>query len=326
MHRRSLLRWAAGVGVLAAGPIRAAESGGRGKRLGVLLLDAPEFWTSFQPALQTELAALGWVEGRNLAVTWRHANGDPALLRSHAEQLVASAPDAILTRGTPATHALQRATRSIPILTGVGDPIGSGFARTYAAPGGNITGLSWAVVEAAQKQVEILRSLVPTLASLVVVAAGDRKPFLAEMTRSIAAATAAAKVAMRTALADTEEELLDALQHDPGRKDVAALIFGLNRLEPRVVGAATLKARMPAIFEFDGYVEEGGLASFSFNWDNQNRRAAAQIDKVFRGEKPAQIPFELPTKASLAINRKTAGHLGLQIPQSLLLRADRVLD
>jgi len=326
MQRRSLLRWTAGVGALAAGSIRAASPAGPGKRLAVLLLDQREVWTSFPPALAAELTALGWVEGRNLTVQWRYADGDAALLRSHAEELVRLAPDAILTRGTPATHALQRATRSIPVLTGVGDPIGSGFAKTYAAPGGNITGLSWAVVETAQKQLEILRILVPKLASLVVVASGDRKPFLAEMTRSIGAATGAARIAMRTTLADSEEELLQALQHDPSRKDVAALIFGLNRVEPRVVGAATLKAGMPTMFEFRGYVEAGGLASFGFNWDNQNQRAAAQIDKVFRGEKPAEIPFELPTKAEFALNRKTAGRLGLQIPQALLLRADTVLD
>jgi putative ABC transport system substrate-binding protein len=326
MQRRSLLRWTAGLGALAAASIRAASPGGPGKRLAVLLLDRREIWTSFPPALTAELAALGWVEGRNLTVQWRYADGDAALLRSHADELARSAPHAILTRGTPATHALLRATRSIPILTGVGDPIGSGFAKAYAAPGGNVTGLSWAVVEAAQKQLEVLRALLPKLASLVVVASGDREPFLAEMTRSIGAATGAARIAMRTALADSEGELLRALQHDPGREDVAALIFGLNRVAPDVVAATALTARMPTMFEFRGYVEAGGLASFGFNWDNQNRRAAAQIDKVFRGEKPAQIPFELPTRAELVLNRKTAGRLGLQIPQALLLRADTVID
>ena len=292
----------------------------------MLLLDRREIWASFPPALSAELASLGWVEGRNLTVQWRYADGDTALLRSHSEELVRAAPDAILTRGTPATHALQRATRSIPILTGVGDPIGSGFAKTYAAPGGNITGLSWAIVETAQKQIEILRTLLPKLASLVVVASGDRKPFLAEMTRSIGAATNAARIAMRTALADNEDELLQALQNDPSRRDTAALIFGLNRVLPQVVGATAMKAMMPTMFEVDAYVEAGGLASFRFNWDNQNQRAAAQIDKVFRGEKPAQIPFELPTKTEFVLNRKTAARLGLQIPQALLLRADTVLD
>ena len=310
----------------AARPIRAAGPSGGSKKLGVLILDGPEVWTSFPPALTKELAALGWVEGKNLATTWRYAGGDVAVLRSHAEELVRSAPDAILTRGTPATHALQRATRTIPILTGVGDPIGSGFAKAYAAPGGNITGLSWANVETAEKQVEVLRTLLPKLASLVVVASGDRAPFLADMTRSIVAATRATRIAMRTALADTEGELLKALQGDPGRGDVAALIFALNRLEPQLVAATALKARMPTMFEVSDYVEAGGLASFRFDWDNQTQRAAAQVDKIFRGEKPAQIPFELPTRPQFVLNRKTARLLGLQIPQALIVRADKVID
>jgi putative ABC transport system substrate-binding protein len=326
MQRRALLRWTAGAGALAAGSIRAAPPIGKGKRLAALILDRREIWTDFPPALSAELAALGWVEGKNLAVQWRYADGDAALLRVHAEELAAAAPDAIVTRGSPATHALQRATRSIPILTGVGDPIGSGFAKTYAAPGGNITGLSWAVVETAQKQLEILRTLLPRLASLVFVISGDRKPFLAEITRAIAAAAGTAKIAVRTALADSEAELQQALQTKGGSGEVAALIFGLNRLVPQLVADTALKARMPTMFEVSGYVEEGGLASYRLNWENQNRRAAAQIDKVFRGEKPAQIPFELPTRAEFVLNRKTARLLGLQIPQALLLRADTVLD
>ena len=131
---------------------------------------------------------------------------------------------------------------------------------------------------------------------------------------------------MRTTLADSEAELLRALQHDPGRDDVAALIFGLNHVAPQLVADTALKARMPTMFEVGTYVEAGGLASFRLDWDNQNRRAAAQIDKVLRGEKPAQIPFELPTQPQLVLNRKTARVLGVQIPQALLVRADTVID
>lgn len=325
MQRRSLLRWSAGLGALAVASRQAARSAGSGKRLAGLLFDRRELWLDFPPALAAELKALGWVEGRNLFSQWRYADGDPALLRSHAEQLVASAPDAIVTRGSPATRALQQATRSIPILTGVGDPIGFGFAKSYAAPGGNITGISWAIIETAQKQFEVLQSLVPKLALLIVVASGDRKPFLAEMTRPMVAVTGAAKVATRTALVDSPAELQKVLTTDRGSGNVAAMIFGLNRIEPAVVAATALEAAMPTMFEVSGYVEAGGLASYRLDWENQNRRAAAQIDKIFRGEHPKQIPFELPTRAEFVLNRKTARLLGLQIPQSLLLRADTVI-
>ena len=311
---------------MASASIRAAPPAGPGKRIAGLLFDRRELWTEFPPRLIAELAELGWVEGRNLELKWRYADGDPALLRSHVAQIVASAPDAIVTRGTPATHALQLATRSIPILTGVGDPIGSGFAKTYAAPGANITGISWATVEATEKQIEVLRALVPKLVSLVVVASGDRKPFLAEMMKPVAAVTGDARIAMRTAFVDSEAELRRALSTDRGSGNAAALIYGLNRLTPELVAASALAAGMPTMFEFSAYVEAGGLASYRLNWDNQDRRAAAQIDKVLRGEKPAQIPFELPTRAEFVLNRKTARLLGLPIPHSLLVRADTVID
>ncbi|MDQ6768524.1 MAG: hypothetical protein M3Z54_00865, partial [Gemmatimonadota bacterium] len=116
MQRRSLLRWTAALGALATASIQAAQPPGRVERLAGRLFDRRELWVEFPPALTAELAAMGWVEGRNLSVQWRDADGDPALLRSHVEAIVASAPDAIVTRGSPATQALQRATRSIPIL------------------------------------------------------------------------------------------------------------------------------------------------------------------------------------------------------------------
>lgn len=326
MQRRSLVTWTVGVGALGMQSLRAARPASRAKRLAALLFDSRSAWVEFPPSLTAELSRLGWAEGRNLTVEWRYADGDPALLRAHANQLVALAPDAILTRGSPATRALQQATRSIPIQTGVGDPIGAGFARTYAAPGGNITGFSWATVETAQKQLELLQGLVPKLALLVVVASGDRKPFLAEVTRAITTAVGEAKIAMRTALVDSPAELQHALRIDRGAGNVAALIIGLFRFEPKVVVAAALEAGMPTMFESSNYTELGGLASYRLDWDNENRRAAAQIDKIFRGENPANIPFELPTRQEFVLNRKTARLLGLQVPQSLLLRADKVLD
>jgi putative ABC transport system substrate-binding protein len=130
MDRRAVLTSALGLGAFGAGSAQSVPAGAKKKRLGALIFDGPGGWVHFPPELRDELGALGWVEGKNLETEWRYANGDPALLRAHAKALVASAPDALVARGTPATHALQEATRSIPILTGVGDPIGAGFAKT----------------------------------------------------------------------------------------------------------------------------------------------------------------------------------------------------
>jgi putative ABC transport system substrate-binding protein len=327
MDRRFLLARALGLGAIAATPAGVAAPASGKRRLAVLLFDGADAWDWLPPELARELGAFGWVEGTNLSVQWRYANGDPALLRSHAAQLVASAPDAILTRGTPATHALQEATRTIPILTGLGDPIGTGFAKTFARPGGNVTGISFAMVEASQKHVEVLRTLLPKLALLVVVMKADRAPFIAEQTRPIAAAARSAGLEMRTALVADLADLQRGLRTDRSRGDVAAMIFGLgDAVDPKALADAALAAAMPTMFEYRFYVDAGGLASYRLNWENQTQRTAAQIDKVFRGEKPAQIPFELPTRAEFVLNRKTARLLGLSVPQSLLLRADAVVD
>jgi putative ABC transport system substrate-binding protein len=327
MDRRTLLTWTLCLGAFGASRAQPALPRGAKKRLAVLIFDRPETWDFFPPELRSELGALGWIEGKNLETQWRYANGDAALLRDLAAQMVASAPDAILTRGTPATHALQQATRSIPILTGVGDPVGFGFAKTYAAPGGNVTGISWAVVEASEKQVELLRALVPKLALVVVVEQRDRAPFLTEITAPIAAATRAAGLEMRTALVGDEAELRRALQTDRGRGEVGALIYGLGRkIDAKNVADIALAAGVPTMFDSRFYVDAGGLASFRYDWDNQTRRAAAQIDKVFHGESPARIPFELPTRAEFVLNRKTARLLDLQVPQALLVRADAIVE
>jgi putative ABC transport system substrate-binding protein len=327
MDRRFLLTRALGVATLATTRAGAAAPPVGKRRLAVLLFDRPESWDFMPPELRTELTALGWVEGTNLTVQWRYANGDPARLRSLAAELVASAPDAILTRGTPVTRALQQATRTIPILTGLGDPIGAGFAKTFANPGGNVTGISYAILEATQKRIELLRILVPKLSLLVVVLHADRAPFAADITRPIETTVRATGLATRTALVGNLAELQRALRTDRAADEVAALIFGLgDRFDAKAVADAASAAKVPTMFEYRFYVDAGGLASYLLNWDNQMQRTAAQIDKVFRGESPARIPFELPTRVEFVLNRKTARLLGLSVPQSLLLRADAVVE
>ena len=142
------------------------------------------------------LRALGWAEGTNLSIEWRYANGDATLLAAHAMQLVAAAPDAILTRGTQATRALQQATKTIPIVTGVGDPIGSGFAKTYARPGSNITGISYATPETNEKHLELVRAMVPKL-SLLHIVVPDPTP---DVFRSIESIARTAGIATRPAI------------------------------------------------------------------------------------------------------------------------------
>jgi putative tryptophan/tyrosine transport system substrate-binding protein len=321
MDRRALLLATSSAGLLT--PLRTfAALPSSAKRLGVLLFDRPEPWAFFPPQLDAELAALGWVERRNLSIDWRYANGDPALVRAHVAELVASAPDAILTRGTPVTRALQLATKTIPIVTGVGDPIGSGFAQTYAQPGGNITGISWAIVEMEAKNLELLRLMVPKLALLHVVL----PPRFESALQPMAGAARSTNLSIRQAVVTTVDELRAVLATNNRSGEVAAMLFGLPSIDPEVVARVALEARMPTMFQDRGYVDAGGLASYRLNWTNQTQRSAAQIDKIFRGEKPGLIPFELPTVSEFVLNRKTARLLGIELPQDLLLRADAVVE
>jgi putative ABC transport system substrate-binding protein len=292
------------------------------KRLAVLLFDRPELWEFFPRELRAELAALGWVEGRNLSIEWRYANGDPGLIRAHVAELVAWAPDAIVTRGTPITQALQKATKTIPIVTGVGDPIGSGFAKTYAQPGGNITGVSWAIVETQVKNLELLRLIVPKLALLHVVI----PPSFASGLQPMVAAARSTPVSIRQAVVTTVDELRAAMASDKRQGQIAAMVFGLPSIQPEAVARAALQERMPTMFQDRGYVDAGGLASYRLKWTNQTQRTAAQVNKIFGGDRPGRIPFELPTVSEFVLNLKTARVLGIELPKSVLLRADAVVE
>jgi putative ABC transport system substrate-binding protein len=328
MDRRTLLARLAAFGAVASARVDAAAPPRR-RRLAVVLFDRRESWTWFEPELRDELAALGWVEGKNLGLQWNYADGDLARLRSLAAQIVASAPDVILVRGTPATHVLQEATRTIPIVTGVGDPIGSGFAKTYAEPAGNVTGISWAIAETTQKSVELLRLLVPRLSHLVVVWQADRVPFEQERTRPVEAAARAGGLTMRPVFVADLGDLKEALRLEPARGPTAALVFNLGSDVGgsfEAVADVALASRMPTMFEHRAFVDAGGLASYRLNWDRQTQRNAVQIDKLFRGERPGKIPFELPTLQEFVLNLKTARALGLAVPRTLLLRADAVVE
>ena len=297
------------------------------RRLGILLLDRPESWTFLRPELRKEFANLGWVEGSNLILDWRFADGDAGRLPALAAAMSRSGVDAILTRGTPATRALQQATKTVPILTGLGDPIGDGFAQSLAQPGGNITGISYALAETSRKQVELLREMLPGLSRLAFIMRVDRQAFASEITRTARSAAQELAITSRIVIVGNGEELRTALQ--PGRNVGmdAAMVFSLGAaIEPAEVAVILMNAMLPAIFDQRGYVAAGGLMSYRLNWENQTQRTVAQIDKVFRGESPATIPFEFPTRSELVLNVKTAKALRMTIPQSLLARADEVIE
>jgi len=325
MTRRRQWLVACGLGAV-VGDSLSAPTATEARRLGALLFDRPESWTELRDGLRTELAALGWVEGSSLAMDWRFADGDLKRLPALAAALCNSGVDAIVTRGSPATRALQQATKTIPILTGVGDPVGSGFAKSFARPGGNITGISYAQVEISQKQFELLREVVPRMSRLTYVLKSDRKATADDTIRAVETLARGASIETRFVFAADADELRKALPRarDSGLEAALVYSFGAST-SPSEVAAIVLAARLPAMYDQRAYVDAGGLMSYRLNWENQTRRTAAQIDKVLRGTSPAQIPFELPTRSELIVNASTAKALGVTLSRTLLAQADEVV-
>ena len=325
--RRRSLTTAAAVALAGAMPLRASAAP---RRLGALLYDGPASWAFLERELAEALAEFGWQEGRTIQSRWRYAEGDATRLPALARALVAEGADVLMTRGTPSTRALQHATRTLPIVTGIGDPLGAGFARSLAAPGGNITGLSYAAPETAAKQLELLRELAPSIRRLLVVLSADRAPYADEITEP------SRRAALRLGLQAQVVTVTDAAhlratfaaaRSTGGAVTTAALVYGLGqRIPPSDVAASAIDARIATVFEYRFYVDAGGLISYRFDWPDQAQRTAAQIDKVLRGQAPASIPFELPTRSELVVHAGTAARLGLTLPRALRVRADAVLD
>jgi putative ABC transport system substrate-binding protein len=277
--------------------------------------------------LRSALAKFGWIVDRNLTIEWHFADDDRSRLPALAAQIVRSAPDAILTFLVPPTQALQQATTTIPIVTGLGDPIEYGFALSLARPGGNVTGVSFGWVESQRKRVELLRSAAP-VAKRLVIAMNARDADIAQgSTRSTVEAARQFGFVPEIALLATAADLRAPLRSDGAS---AMIIYGFDRasspIQASEVIAVSLDKKVPTVVDVSEAVAIGGLMSYELYSDNQMQRFAAQLDKVLRGISPATIPFELPTRSWMALNLKTARAIGLVLPPSLVARADELIE
>jgi putative ABC transport system substrate-binding protein len=271
------------------------------------------------------LATVGYVEGRNVAVEWRFSETDFSRSAQMAAELVRSGVDVLTTAGTQQTKALQNATKTIPIITMVGeDPVVSGFARSLALPGGNITGISSQHPDTPAKRVELIRKIVPKLDRLALI--GDvRYRGAREQLRPY-------ELAAKAVGLSTEVRLVDRYRFEPVFSEMARSGAGAAFLQFADSGAAeasttiAIRHRIATIYDERVYVDRGGLVSFEMYHEDPLQRIASMIDKVFRGMKPAEIPWELPNRSHLAINLATAKLLGLTVPPDLLLRADQIVE
>jgi putative ABC transport system substrate-binding protein len=274
------------------------------------------------------LRDLGYVEGQNLIIEPRYAEGSDARLRDLAAELVRLPVEVIVAGGSAATRAAQQATRTIPIvMAGSGNPVGLGFVASLARPGGNITGVSNFVAELPGKQLELLKEAVPQR-TRVAVLTNPAAPSHGPEMENLAVAAKVLGVHVHVVPLRSRDELASAFAAMTREGADALLVLGEPVLLDRIIGAIVDLAaqhRLPAIYRWRIHVEAGGLMSYGPNQPAMRRRYAYYVDRLLKGAKPADLPVEQPTTFELVINLKTAEALGVTIPPSLLFQADEVL-
>jgi putative tryptophan/tyrosine transport system substrate-binding protein len=328
MRRRDLITLLGGA---AAWPLAARAQGEQVKRVGVLSLLAENdpHGKGWDDAFRQRLGDLGWVDGRNIHIDCRWTAGDLDRLRVFAKELVALKPDVLLGVTTPPTAALQRETRDIPIIfTVVSDPIGSGFVASLANPGGNITGFINIEGSVAGKWVELMREVAPSVSRVGVLYNPDSAPyakFYIDAFRAAAAALSISPVEGPVHSAAEIEAFIARLGGDPGA-GLVVIPDTFNVVNRQTIIAQTGRFRMPAIYPFDFFVSEGGLMSYGIDNTELFRSSATYIDRVLKGTKPSELAVQLPTKFELYVNLKTAKTLGVSFPQTVIARADEVIE
>jgi len=328
MSRREFIALA---GSAAAWPLAArAQQGVRMRRIGVLMAydEADPLAKARITAFTQALAGLGWTDGRNLRMDVRWYGDDINRARALAQELVSLQPDAILTNGTPPTVAVQRETRTIPIVfANVGDPVASSIVTRLDRPSGNVTGFATFEAPLGGKWLELLSEVAPGLKRAAIMFNPDL-PGSSVYMPSLEAAARSLKVVpiMAPVHSDVEiETAIMALGREPGGGLVVMSDVFMTVHRAQIILAAA-RNNVPAVYGLSYFTKDGGLLSYGFDSVDTWRRAASYVDRILRGEKPGDLPVQFPTKFEMVVNRKTATALGLAIPPSILLRADEVIE
>ena len=333
MRRRQFiaLGGAAAAWRLAAMPLAArAQQSGRMRRVGVFMplrADDPEAQARNAAFLQG-LSELGWTVGRNVRLEYRWGAGDTERYRAYAAELVALAPDVVLALGTSTVSALQRASRTVPIVfVNVTDPVGGSLVASLARPGGNATGFTSSEFGFGAKWLELLKEIAPDVTRVAVLRDSSIASQMG-LLGGIQSLAPSLGVELRPIdlhqTAEIENAVAAFAKEPNGGLIISSGAGGLSHREQIIALAA--RHRLPAIYAYRVHVASGGLISYGIDTTDQFRRAAGYVDRILKGEKPADLPVQAPTKFELAINLKTAKELGLDIPQSLLARADEVIE
>jgi putative ABC transport system substrate-binding protein len=324
IERRRFIEVIAG-GILAAPLVAQAQSQAKVSRIGILATANPRS-APFYQAFEQRLRELGYVEGQNIAFEYRDAEGKLDRLPALAAELVRLNVNAIVTATDAATRAVKEATTAIPILiVGINfDPVALGYVASLARPGANVTGVFFLHLELTAKRFELFKQMLPTVNRVAVFS----DLFAVDQLTKVEAANRSLRLKLQPLKLRNPPDLEDAFRVVMRSRAEAlfvlesALIFRARR----EIAQLALKNRLPTSFAFREYVDVGGFVAYGVNFSNMFRRAAEYIDKILKGAKPGDLPVEQPTKFELVINLKTAKALGLTIPQSLLQRADEVIQ
>jgi putative ABC transport system substrate-binding protein len=330
MRRREFI---ARLGIVAMWPLAAlAQQPERMRRIGVLMPfdETDSEAKSFLFGFTQGLGELGWTDGRNLRTVVRWSAADVDRMRMFAKELVDLQPDVILSWGTPATAALQRETRTVPIVFApISDPVGAGFVASLPRPGGNLTG--FINIEAAMggKWLQLLAEIAPGIERVAAMFNPDTAPDGGSYyLRSFEAAAQLLKVEpiIGGVHSDAEiETVIASLGREPGSALIPMPDNFLNTHRGKIISLAA-RNNVPVVYWSSFFVRDGGLLSYGPDYVDIFRRSASYVDRILRGAKPSELPVQLPTKFEIAVNLKTAKSLGLTVPQSILLRADGVIE
>jgi putative ABC transport system substrate-binding protein len=328
MKRRAFI---AGLGSAAAWPILArSQQGDLIRRVAVLFALANEdleYQARLEGFVQT-LRSLGWIEGRNVTLDIHRPTASPDDIRRNVAEVLAGKPDVIVTTGISAMGPLLQATRTVPILfTSIVDPVGGGFVESLAQPGGNVTGFMQFEYSLSGKWLELLKQVAPSTTRAAVIrdqaTTGGVGQFA--VLQSVAPSVGIEVVPINVRDAGEIERAIVAFSHAPNRGLIVTPGLAVNAQRNLIIALAA-KHRLPAIYPRRFWVDQGGLMSYGPDVVTNSRLAAGYVDRILKGEKPAGLPVQAPTKYELAINLKTAKALGLDVSQSLLARADQVIE
>jgi putative ABC transport system substrate-binding protein len=330
MKRRKFITLLGGAAAMLPLPAGGQQTSDRGRRIGVLgpLAAADPIESARMAAFRQGLQPLGWSEGRNLRIEYRWSVGGSEELRRYAEELVALAPDAILVTGSAPLAVLRQATRTVPVVfVNVADPVGSGFVTSLARPGGNMTGFTPLEFGTSAKWVELLKEIAPAVTRVGVLREAASPGSMGQFS-AIEAATAALRIGLtpiEAVDAAAIESAIDAIARAANSGLIVPAIPSIN-LHRDLLVALAARHRLPAVYAYRPNVVAGGLMSYGPDQFDLYRRAATYVDRILKGEKPADLPVQAPTKYELVINLKTAKALGLTVPPTMLARADEIIE